>query len=81
MRADTHDDIACLVWKHDGHRSALIANLSKLQRDVPQINLTNPVGVYLDASNLSGMSEDVTPLETGKSLDAYAVLYLREATS
>ena len=31
--------------------------------------------------NLSGMSEDVTPLETGKSLDAYAVLYLREATS
>ena len=81
LRADTHDDIACLVWKHDGHRSALIANLSKLQRDVPQINLTNPVGVYLDASNLSGMSEDVTPLETGKSLDAYAVLYLREATS
>jgi hypothetical protein len=59
----------------------LIANLSKVQRDVPETNLTNPVGVYLDARNLSEMSEDVIPLETGKFLDAYAVLYLREATS
>ena len=81
LRAETHNDIACLVWKHDGHRSALIANLSKVQRDVPETNLTNPVGVYLDARNLSEMSEDVIPLETGKFLDAYAVLYLREATS
>jgi len=83
LRADTVDEVACLIWERDGQRSALIANLSTVARDVPQTGLTNPHGVYLDAANLRAMSKDPTPLETAKSLDAYldayGVLYFSEA--
>jgi hypothetical protein len=81
LRADTVDEVACLIWERDGQRNALIANLTDVARDVPQTGLTDPHGVYLDAANLVAMSKDTTrpaiPLDT--RLDAYAVLYLSEA--
>lgn len=80
LRADTNDNVACLIWQTEAGRSALIANLSPERRDVPSTGLSNPIGVFLDASSLADPLQDPTPLETAKSLDAYAVLYLGEAT-
>ncbi|HWJ75175.1 MAG TPA: hypothetical protein VNX29_18610 [Kaistia sp.] len=83
VEADSEGGVARIVWERDGHRKALLANLTPRQVAVPSQRLEKPRVSVLDAGSLEAFSADAGASipqrrELPAVLDAYAVMFLAE---
>lgn len=83
LEAEIRDGTARLVWRRDGRRQALIANLTSRRRTLPATDFSRPAVSLLDAASLERFSGDPAASapraqELPAALDAYAVCSLAE---
>ena len=79
--AETADGIARLVWRQEGRRHTLLANLTATPQPLPVTDLDGAQALLIDAASAEALARDPygATLETRalpQMLDAYAVLYL-----
>lgn len=75
--ARTEGGLATLIWRKDGRRHALIANLTPAPLALPKTGFTAPKASIIDAASLAG-SGQTGAQALPEVLDAYAVLHLEE---
>jgi hypothetical protein len=77
LEARTEGGLATLVWRKNGRRHALIANLTPVPLALPEAGFADPKVSVLDAASLADSGAVGAHALPGE-LDAYAVLHLEE---
>ncbi len=79
LLAETVDGSARIVWRKNGYRQALVANLTAAGLPVPVMAMTAARACVLDAASLVDLAVGRAPLcPMPVELDAYAVAFLDE---
>ena len=73
LSASTQGGVTQIVWRKDGFRQALVANLTAERQPMPELGFNASAVTLLDAAASSQSPEDLP-----KTLDAYATAFLDE---